>query len=103
VSELSRLGRSFHQILPIVDRLIRKEVRLVAIAAKAKGKRLGHPKGAVGKSTPDGKGEEIKPLLQQKVSKASMARIVDVDPMPLENFIRTRQLQPSKRRPGQGP
>src|SRR5262245_5726953 len=31
VSELSRLGRSLSQILQIIDRLIQKEVRLVAI------------------------------------------------------------------------
>ena len=31
VSELSRLGRSLSQILQIIDRLRRKEVRLVAI------------------------------------------------------------------------
>ena len=141
VSELSRLGRSLNQILQIVDRLMSKGVRLVAIkesirfdgkqnlqtkamialfglfaeverdliaertkeglaAAKAKGKQLGRPKGALGKSKLDGKEEEIKRLLQKKVSKASIARIVDVSPMTLENFIRTRKLQPSKRRPG---
>ncbi len=141
VSELSRLGRSLNQILQIVDRLIGKGVRLVAIkesirfegkqnlqtkamialfglfaeverdliaertkeglaAAKAKGKRLGRPKGALGKSKLDGKEEEIKGLLQKRVSKASIARIVDVSPMTLENFIRTRKLLPSKRRPG---
>jgi len=141
VSELSRLGRSLNQILQIVDRLIDKGVRLVAIkesirfegkqnlqtkamialfglfaeverdliaertkeglaAAKAKGKQLGRPKGVLGKSKLDGKEEEIKRLLQKKVSKASIARIVDVSPMTLENFIRTRKLQSSKRRPG---
>jgi hypothetical protein len=54
----------------------------------------------LGKSKLDGKKEEIKQLLQKKVSKASIARIVDVSPMTLDHFIRTRQLQPSKRRPG---
>jgi len=141
VSELSRLGRSLNQILQIVDRLMRKEVRLVAIkeslrlegqhtlqtkaiialfglfaeverdliaertkeglaAAKAQGKRLGRPKGALGQSKLDGKEVEIQQLLQKKVSKASIARIVEVDPMTLDNFIRTRKLQPAKRRPG---
>jgi DNA invertase Pin-like site-specific DNA recombinase len=133
--------RMENQILQIVDHLIRKEVRLIAIkeslrlegkqnlqtkamialfglfaeverdliaertkeglaAAKAKGKRLGRPKGVLSKSKLDGKEEEIQQLLQKKVSKASIARIVEVDPMTLENFIRTRKLQPSKRRRG---
>ena len=141
VSELSRLGRSLNQILQIVDRLIHKGVRFVAIkesirfegkqtlqtkamialfglfaeverdliaertkeglaAAKAKGTRLGRPKGAWGKSKLDGKEEEIELLLHKKVSKASIARIVEVSPMTLVHFIRTRKLQPSKRRPG---
>lgn len=53
------------------------------------------PKGALGKSKLDGKEAEITLLLQKKVSKASLARIVEVSPMTLEHFIRTRKLQPS--------
>src|SRR5215471_6997621 len=107
VSELSRLGRSLPQILQIVERLIHKGIRLIAlkesirfegkhnVQAKAKGARLGRPKGALGKSKLDGKEAEITLLLQKKVSKASLARIVEVSPMTLEHFIRTRKLQPS--------
>src|SRR5262249_61474535 len=50
-------------------------------AAKAKGTRLGRPKGALGKSKLAGKEAEIALLLQKKVSKASLARIVEVSPM----------------------
>jgi len=134
VSELSRLGRSLGQILQIVDHLVQKGVRLVAIkeairlegkqilqtkamltlfglfaeierdliaertkegliAAKAKGKRLGRPKGALGKSKLDGKEQEIQLLLRKHVSKASIARIVEVSPTTLQHFIHTRKLQ----------
>ena len=137
VSALSRLGRSLPQILQIVEQLMHKGIRLVALkesmrfegkhnlqtkamialfglfaeverdliaertkeglaAAKAKGTRLGRPKGALGKSKLDGKEAEIALLLQTKVSKASLARIVEVSPMTLDHFIRTRKLQPSK-------
>ena len=51
---------------------------------------------ALGKSKLDGKEAEIALLLQKKVSKASLARIVEVSPMTLDHFIRTRKLQPSK-------
>lgn len=139
VSELSRLGRSLSQILQIIDRLIEKEVRLVAIkeairfegkqnlqtkamnalfglfaeverdliaertreglaAAKARGKQLGRPKGAWGKSKLDGKEEEIRSLLQKHVSKASIARIMDVSQTTLHHFVKTRNLQCSQRR-----
>ncbi len=135
VSELSRLGRSLSQILQIIDRLVQKEVRLMAIkeairfegkqniqtkamialfglfaeierdliaertkeglaAAKARGKRLGRPKGALSKSKLDGKEGEIRSLLQKNVSKASIARIMDVSQTTLHHFVKTRNLQP---------
>jgi len=135
VSELSRFGRSLGQILQIIDLLIQKEVRLVAIkeairfegkqnlqtkamialfglfaeierdliaertkeglaAAKARGKRIGRPKGALSKSKLDGKQDEIQSLLRKNVSKASIARIMDVSQTTLHHFIKTRKLQP---------
>ncbi len=138
VSELSRLGRSLSQILRIIEGLIQKEVRLVAIkeairfegkhnlqtkamivlfglfaeverdliaertkeglaAAKLRGQRLGRPKGALGKSKLDGKEGEIQLLLHKKVSKASIARIMDISQTTLYHFIKTRKLQPAKR------
>jgi DNA invertase Pin-like site-specific DNA recombinase len=78
--------------------LIAERTKEGLAAAKAKGKQLGRPKGSLGKSKLDGKEAEITQLLQKKVSKASIARIVDVDPMTLDHFIRTRKLQPAKRR-----
>ena len=137
VSELSRFGRSLGQILQIMDCLIQKHVRLVAIkeairfegkqniqtkamsalfglfaeverdliaqrtkeglaAAKARGKRLGRPKGAMSKSKLDGKEGEIRSLLQKNVSKASIARIMDVSQTTLHHFIKTRGLQPQQ-------
>ena len=93
VSELSRLGRSLSQVIQIVETLVQRKIRFIAIkeaiefdgkqdlptkvmialfglfaeverdlisertkeglaAAKAKGKRLGRPKGALGTSRP---------------------------------------------------
>ena len=118
VSELSRLGRSLSQVIQIVETLVRRKIRFIAIkeaiefdgkqdlrtkvmialfglfaeverdlisertkeglaAARAKGRLLGRPKGALGKSKLDGK-EEIRILLQKQVSKASIAKILDV-------------------------
>ena len=133
VSELSRLGRSVGQIISIVEKLIVKSVRLVAIkegidlagaadlqtkvmitlfslfaeierdlisertkegvmAARAKGKILGRPKGVLGKSRLDGKEEEIKLLLQKRGSKSAIARILEVPDPTLRHFIKTRRL-----------
>jgi len=136
VSEMSRLGRSLGQVIGIVDELVRRKVRFVAIkedirfegkqdlqtkvmialfglfaeverdlisertkeglaSARAQGRLLGRPKGALGKSKLDGKEGEIRMLLEKEVSKASIAKIVGVSPTALRHFIRTRKLDPN--------
>lgn len=59
-------------------------------AAKASGKKLGRPKGVLGKSKLDGREDEIKRFLALDVSKASIAKITSVDRSTLYNFIRSR-------------
>ena len=133
VSELSRLGRSLSQIIFLVDLLIQKQVKFIAIKegiqlkgsadlatkvtialfglfaeierdlisqrtkeglikARENGKRLGRPKGKLGKSKLSGKENEIRLLLDKKVSKASIARIMEVSETTLHHFIKTRKL-----------
>ncbi len=133
VSELSRLGRSLGQIIQIVETLVTRKIRFVAIkeairfegkqtmqtkvmialfglfaeverdlisertreglaAAKAQGKLLGRPKGSLGQSRLDGKETEIQALMDKKVSKASIAKIMGISRTALYNFIRTRDL-----------
>ena len=113
VSELSRLGRSLSQVIQIVETLVRCKIRFIAIkeaiefdgkqdlrtkeglaAAKAKGKRLGRPKGALGTSRLDGKEPDIRALLGKDVSKASIAKILDVSRSALFHFIQTRKIAP---------
>jgi DNA invertase Pin-like site-specific DNA recombinase len=76
--------------------LIAERTREGLAAAKAKGKRLGRPKGALGRSKLDGKEQEIALLLCKHVSKASIARIMEVSPTTLQHFIHTRKLQPTQ-------
>jgi DNA invertase Pin-like site-specific DNA recombinase len=78
--------------------LIAERTREGLAAARAKGKKLGRPKGVLGKSRLDGKEQEIRLFLQKRVSKASLARIMDVSPTTLHHFVQTRKLQPKKRR-----
>jgi DNA invertase Pin-like site-specific DNA recombinase len=78
--------------------LIAERTKEGLAAARAKGKKLGRPKGALGKSRLDGKEQAIRALLQKRVSKASLARIMEVSPTTLHHFVKTRRLQPRKRR-----
>jgi len=72
--------------------LISQRTKEGLAAARAKGRLLGRPKGALGKSKLDGKEEEIRILLEKTVSKASIAKIVGVSRTALHHFIRTRTL-----------
>ena len=67
-------------------------------AARARGRLLGRPKGSLGPSKLDGKEDEIQMLLGKKVSKSSIAKILDVALSTLRSFIRSRRLEPKKRR-----
>lgn len=72
--------------------LISERTKEGLAAARAKGRLLGRPKGALGKSKLDGKEEEIRMLLEKTVSKASIAKIVGVSRTALHHFIQTRKL-----------
>jgi DNA invertase Pin-like site-specific DNA recombinase len=72
--------------------LISQRTKEGLATARAKGRLLGRPKGALGKSKLDDKEEEIRMLLEKTVSKASIAKIVGVSRTALHHFIRTRKL-----------
>ncbi len=60
--------------------------------AREKGKVLGLPKGALGVSKLDGKEELIKEYLAKKVSKSSIAKILEVSRTCLYSFIVSRKI-----------
>ena len=78
--------------------LISERTKEGLAAARARGRLLGRPKGSLGPSKLDGKEDEIQMLLGKRVSKASIAKILDVAPSTLHSFIRSRRLEPKKRR-----
>lgn len=71
--------------------LISERTKAGLAKAKAEGKLLGRPKGN-GKSKLDGRETEIKELLNKKVSRASISRIVGISQPALNHFIRTRSI-----------
>lgn len=60
--------------------------------AKRDGKKLGRPKGALGRSKLDGKEVEIKQLLEKGINKTAIAKLMDVSRPTLLNFVKTRKL-----------
>ncbi len=63
--------------------------------AQASGKKLGRPKGTLGKSRLNGKEREIQVLLEKGVSKTAIAKIIGVSRTNLYHFIETRHLDGS--------
>lgn len=72
--------------------LISERTKQGLAAAKAKGRQLGRPKGSYN-SRLDGREKEIKELLEKKVSKASIAKIMEISKTALYSFIKSRNLE----------
>lgn len=72
--------------------LISERTKMGLARARASGKKLGRPKGP-GKSKLDGKEEIIKSFLDKGVTRANIAKILDVSWGTMDNFIKTRSLQ----------
>ena len=60
--------------------------------AKKAGTKLGRPEGSLGTSKLDVHKEQIIELLEKKVSKASIAKIIDCSYTTLFNYIKSREL-----------
>ena len=91
----SKVAITFFSLFAELERDLNSLRTKEALAAlKREGKRLGRPKGIVGKSRLDGKELEISKFVGLKVSKTSIARIMEVDRSTLLNFMRSRKLMP---------
>ncbi|MBF0476728.1 MAG: recombinase family protein [Deltaproteobacteria bacterium] len=71
--------------------LISERTKMALARVKASGKKLGRPTGP-GRSRLDGKELEIKHLRDKKVTKASIAKILDVSWGALDNFMKQKKL-----------
>jgi len=86
------MARMFALLAEIDRKLVSIHTREGLAAARDKGKKLGRPKGSLGKSKLDGRINEIRRLLALGVPKASIARTMGVEIGTLHNFIRSRNL-----------
>jgi DNA invertase Pin-like site-specific DNA recombinase len=72
--------------------LIAERTKEGLAAARAKGRQIGRPKGALGTTKLTGRETEIQDLLVKTVSKASIAKIMGVSRGTLHHFICSRHL-----------
>lgn len=73
--------------------LISRRTKEGLVNAKAKGKKLGRPKGKKSKSKLDGQEAQIVEWMDKKISRASIARLLGVAPSTLHQFVKERNLE----------
>ena len=72
--------------------LISERTKMALARVKAQGRKLGRPKGRIGRSKLDGKEKEIQELLAKRVPKSVIARILGCSRSCVINFIKSRKL-----------
>ena len=88
------LAFAFSLSAEIERNLISQRTKEALARKKSEGKKLGRPKGSLSKKTKlSGKEDEIKNLLKKKISVSAIGRILNVNRLTVENFIKTRNLR----------
>ena len=91
-SQTQAMARMFCLLAETDRKLVSIHTKEGLVAARDKGKKLGRPKGSLGRSKLDGRTEEIKRLLALGVSKTSIAKITGVSRTTVRHFIKSRGL-----------
>jgi len=72
--------------------LISERTKMGLARAREQGKKLGRPRGSIGKSKLDGKEDVIRELLAKGVNKTNIAKILGCGWLTLDRFIKSRKL-----------
>ena len=83
--------------IEVRSRLISKNTKKILQQKKNEGVKLGRPFGAIVKKRLEGKEEEIRQLLLQKVTKAEIARRFGVSRITVFNFVKRNGLENKER------
>jgi len=88
------LAFAFSLSAEIERNLISQRTKEALARKKSEGKKLGRPKGSLSKKTKlTGKEDEIKDLLKKKVAVSAIGRILNVNRLTVENFIKSRNIR----------
>lgn len=87
------LAFAFSLSAEIERELISQRTKEALARKKSEGIILGRPRGSLNKKTKlTGKEEEIKEMLNKKISKSAIGRIFEVNRLTVNNFIKSRKL-----------
>ena len=90
------LAFAFSLSAEIERQLISQRTKEALARKKSEGKKLGRPKGSLSKQTKlTGKEQEIKTLLEKKISYSGIGRILGVNRLTVKNFVESRDLKES--------
>jgi len=88
------LAFAFSLSAEIERQLISQRTKEALARKKSEGMKLGRPKGSLSKVTKlTGKEEEIKMLLEKKISYSGIGRILGVNRLTVKHFVENRNLQ----------
>ena len=88
------LAFAFGLSAEIKRNLISQRTKEALARKKQEGKKLGRPKGSLGKTTKlTGKEDFIRKMLAKKISVSAIAGILGVNRLTVRNFIKTRKLK----------
>lgn len=88
------LAFAFSLSAEIERNLISQRTKEAMARMKSEGLPVGRPKGALSKETKlSGKDETIKELLEKKVAVSTIGRILGVNRLTVENYIKSRKLR----------
>jgi DNA invertase Pin-like site-specific DNA recombinase len=91
----SKVMLTIFSLLAELERdLISNRTKMALAQARSAGKKLGRPKGP-GKSRLDGREKEIRFLLDKGVTRANIAKIMDVSWRTMDQFIKKKMQRPT--------
>ena len=89
------LAFAFALSAEIERQLISQRTKEALARKKSEGIKLGRPKGSLSKKTKlTGKEDEIKRLLEKKISYSAIGRLLGVNRLTVKNFVESRKLKP---------
>ena len=91
----SKMLITLFSLLAEIERdLVSYRTKEALAAIKQRGKRLGRPKGSTGKCVLDDKEDQIKKLIELRVSHSAIGRMFSVNRATVDRFVKNKNFKP---------